>query len=410
MADDTMMPLHRESIAEDEFRAGFGEDLQRVLDLGTWTIGADLGEIYRRISEEVQSAVGQEDATCAAIRAEIFPRLARRPQAPPGAGVYRASPADLERIHRGLLFNGGVEACDATIQACDTLPLTIFQIGVCLVSYLGNQGTWAQRLFRRDLRAQDGDPIDAAYALLEQRSQRDGLNRLSRDQLSRLARRGIMSYAERAILLRQSTATWRLGHGNPAPFELLTGSGSADLMIASTRIVRELVEDQQKFVFVASEPSDRVLLSIGQALQPLEYAIVTTLQDEIARTVETVTFPATVAADTAWDGMRLSPYQWIQRFRDEVGPRVVVGVYRATRLAPAHLFYAHVDHADIAAHIALADSLLQEHRGFPLLIDLADTVCQGMFGRETLEGPVRAAYADAGVPWRYMSERASRYL
>jgi hypothetical protein len=181
-------------------------------------------------------------------------------------------------------------------------------------------------------------------------------------------------------------------------------------MIAATRLIREMVEDQQKFVFVASEPSDRVLLSIGQALQPLEYAIVSSLQDEIERTVETVTFPASIAADTTWDGLRLSPYQWIRQFRDVVGPRVVAGVYRATRLAPAHVFYAHVDHADIAAHIALADSLLQEHRGFPLLIDLADTVCQGMFGRETLEGPVRAAYADAGVPWRYMSERASRYL
>jgi hypothetical protein len=398
-------------IAEDEFRTGFGEDLQRVLDLDTWTIGADLSEIYRRISEEVQTAVDQEDAACAAIREEIFPRLARRPQAPKGAGVYRAALADLKRIHGGLLFNGGVEACDATIQACDTLPLTIFQIGVCLVSYLGNQGTWAQRLFRRDLRARDGDPVDVVYDLLEHRARRDGLNnRHSRDQLSRLARRGIMSYAERAILLRESAATWRLGHGNPAPFELLTGSGSTELMIAATRLIREMVEDQQKFVFVASEPSDRVLLSIGQALQPLEYAIVSTLQDEIERTVETVTFPTSIAADTTWDGLRLSPYQWIRQFRDVVGPRVVAGVYRATRLAPAHVFYAHVDHADIAAHIALADSLLQEHRGFPLLIDLADTVCQGMFGRETLEGPVRAAYADAGVPWRYMSERASRYL
>jgi hypothetical protein len=73
-----------------------------------------------------------------------------------------------------------------------------------------------------------------------------------------------MAYAERAILLNRSTATWRMGHGNPAPYELITGSGNLDLMIESTKVIRELVERHQKFVFVASEPSDRVLLTIGQ--------------------------------------------------------------------------------------------------------------------------------------------------
>ena len=90
-----------------------------------------------------------------------------------------------------------------------------------------------------------------------------------------------------------------------------------------------------------------------------------------------------------------------------VAPQVVVGVYRATRLAPAQLFYAHVAHADVAAHIALADSILQEHRGFPLLLDLAHYVCQSVFGG-TLDYLTETAYAAAGAPWRYFSERSTR--
>jgi hypothetical protein len=86
-----------------------------------------------------------------------------------------------------------------------------------------------------------------------------------------------------------------------------------------------------------------------------------------------------------------------------------MGVYRATPLAPPQVFYAHAEHAHVAAHLVLADSLLQEHRGFPILIDLADTVCKAVFGRETLQGPVAAAYAEAGAPWRHLSERATRY-
>ena len=48
----------------------------------------------------------------------------------------------------------------------------------------------------------------------------------------------------------------------------------AELRAELLRIIRQLIEDHQKFLFVASEPSDRALLTIGEALRPLEYAIV----------------------------------------------------------------------------------------------------------------------------------------
>ena len=164
--------------------------------------------------------------------------------------------------------------------------------------------------------------------LLEHRERRGGLNQPSqRDSLSELARRGIMAYGERAILLRRSTAPWRMGHGNPAPYELITGSGSLDLMIEATKIIRELVEHHQKFVFVASEPSDRVLLTIGQALYPLEFAIVGTLQGAHREDGRRRSLRMRVSVDSHWDGVELKPEQWIRRFRDDVAPQVVVGVF-----------------------------------------------------------------------------------
>ncbi|MBX6721640.1 MAG: hypothetical protein IRY92_00170 [Dactylosporangium sp.] len=398
-------------ITPEEFVATFGEDLQRTLDVDTWSSGEDLAQIYGRLAEEVRGAVEREEELLRTIRAEIFPRLSSYPGAPPGAGAYQAPVEALERIHRGLLFNGGVEACDGNRHVHDTLPLTIYQIGVCLVSYQGNQGTWSQRLFRRDLRATSQNPLEEMVATLERREQRGGLNQPDRrNKLTELAQRGIMAHAERAILLRRSTAPWRMGHGNPAPYELITGSGSLDLMVESTKILRELIEAHQKFLFVASEPADRVLLTIGQALRPLEYAIVSTLKEQINQIVERGHYRGNTGRRMIWDGEPVTYEGWIRRFRDTVAPKVVVGVFRATRLAPAQVFYAHVDHAHIAAHIALADSILQEHRGFPLLLDLAHSVCSGVFGTDTLTGPVATAYIDAGAPWRYLSERASRYL
>jgi hypothetical protein len=398
------------AIDGEEFSRSFGERLHSALDLDTWSAGEDLALLYANLEAQVRDAVAREEDVRRTVRAELFPRIGTRPGAPAGAGVRTADLRSLERIHQGLLFPGAVDACDGRPAVHDTLPLTIFQIGVCLVSYQGDQGTWSHRLFRRDLRVEGVDPIAELAELLERRAQRGGLNQPSRrDTLSDLARRGIMTYAERAILLRRSTAPWRIGHGNPAAYELITGSGSLDLMIESTRILRELVEDHQRFLFVASEPADRVLLTIGDALRPLEYAVVGTLREQIDRIVELGHYRGRHSSRTDWDGLTLTAEEWIRKFRDHVAPQVVVGVYRASSVAPAQVFYAHVDHADLAAHIALADSVLQEHRGFPMLIDLADRVCGAVFGNETLSAPVSLAYAEAGAPWRFVSERQSRY-
>jgi hypothetical protein len=395
-------------VTSKEFRAQFGEDLHQALDLDTWRSGRDLSQEYTRIESEVREAIREESRVQRRIREEVLPRLAFRPEAPKNAGTHRAAVGTIARIHRGLLFNGGVEACDGTQHVHDTLPLTIYQIGVSLVSYRGDQGTWCQRLFRRDLRQCAGDPVEDIVSVLERRTRRSALNHASPDDApGQLVQNTIMQYAERLILLRRSTATWRMGHGNPITYELLTGAGNLELMVVATTLLRDIVERHQKFVFVASEPRDRMLLTIGQALRPMEYAIVETLKDWLGGWLHQERFKVDNSVMLDWDGEAIAPYKWIRRFIDRVASQIVVGLYRATRYAPAQLFYAHVDHADLAAHIVLADSVLQEHRGFPLLIDLADHVCRSVFGG-TLQRLTETAYAAAGEPWRYFSERTTR--
>jgi len=93
---------------------------------------------------------------------------------------------------------------------------------------------------------------------------------------------------------------------------------------------------------------------------------------------------------------------------EEVGPQIITGLYRASAQAPVRLFYAHRDYACLAALIAMADSVLQEHRGFPMLIDLADLVCRTTFGSNTFNAMIQQAYAEAGTPFRYLGERETR--
>jgi hypothetical protein len=396
-----------QGIPAEAFQEEFTEDLAAILNLETWRAGRDIDEEYRRIEHEVRVAVQSENDYQHRIRTAVHPLLAESPTAPPGAGRHPVQPVEVAQVHRGLLFNGAVEACDGTCHDHDTLALTIHQVGVSLVSYKGERGCWQQRLFRRDVRLRGQDPVESVIDLLERRGRRGGgLHRSHHDVLSELARRGLMSYAERAVLATKATAPWRMGHGSPAPLELI-GAKFTDLVVQSIKVIRRLIE-HRRFVFVASEPSDRALLTIGQGLFPLEYIIVGTLPERIAPYLEdwAATQPATV--DTAWDGAVLSPEDWVRRFLEELAPRVVYGLYRATLLGPPQVFYAHVEHAHIAARIALADSVLLEKRGFPLLIDLADRICNSVYGGGSLREMAATAYAAAGAPYRYGSERATR--
>jgi hypothetical protein len=388
------------AVSGHDFEQAYSEPLERTLNLDTWHAGADLMQLYDRLEREVADAVRQESRIHAQIREIVFPHLRTRPGAPEGAGVYAATMTEIERVHRQLLFNGGVEACDGTVVAHDTLPVTITQIGVCLVSYHAEQGCWVHRLFRRDLRAAGSNPVDETMDLLDRRRQRGAQDVPSmRDRLSDLARRGIMAYAERAVLLDRSDAVWRMGHGSPTPYELVTGSGMIELLRAGLDVMRRLVLDHRRFVYVPSATSARELLTIGNALHPLEYAIVGTNEDTLSRIAEQGHYRG-----EGWG----EEVDAVKKFVKECGPKVVVGMYRASTLAPAQMFYAHADHAHEAALIAIADSALQEHRGFPMLIDLADGLCSATFGADWFAASTRLAYAHAGEPFRYMAERKTR--
>jgi hypothetical protein len=390
------------AMERNEFQTAFGEPVENALNLETWHVGEDLAAMYQMLEREVAAAVEQGGRIRERIRKDLFPFVFKHPQAPKRAGCYNVTVEMIERVHRGLLFNGAVEACDGTRLMHDTLPVTIAQIGVSLVSYRGDQGTWVHRLFRRDLRIGGVDPIDEVMALLERRRKRDSTDAQSaRDKLGEFTQHGIMAYAERAILLHKSQARWRMGHGHPVPYELLTGGGlvidgDMPLLRYSMKLWRELLINHRRWVFVTSAPADRVLLTLGDALNPLEFALVGT--------------PLQVMRDIASGHLpqRKGLKAEVQAFVEELGPQIVIGLYRASSQAPARLFYAHRDFACEAAVIVMADSVLQEHRGFPMLIDLADAVCRTTFGSDTFRTFIQQAYAETGTPFRYLGERETR--
>ena len=384
------------AVSEAEFSAAFGEKLSDTLNLDTWDAGGQLAAVFERLDREVADALEREDRIRKAVRDVVFPTITSRRNAPNDAGVFQATTAQLKSTQAQVLFNGATEGCDGTAAVHDTLPLTIAQIGVCLVSYLGEHGSWVQRLFRRDLRVRGLDPVEEAVAVLERRAARSGLGQPStRDKLTELGRRGIMTYAERAVLLRKSKAPWRMGHGNPAPYELLTGSGSMDLLKAGLDVVEELVLSHRRFVFIPSAPGERMLLTIGNALRPLEYAVVDDSKQRMERIIEQ-------------GHLRGAHRKRAENFCAATASNILVGVYRTSSDVPPQLFYAHKDFVHEAALIAMADSVIQSHRGFPMLIDLAHSVCQSTFGANAFSSTVQSVYARRGKALPFLGERETR--
>lgn len=385
----------RQTNPNDEITAQLGETLEAILDFDSWHDGDDLSQVYDRLENQVQEAVKQQERVNRQLYRQVLPLIASRPSAPKGAGLYKVSLEQLKWTHRNLLFNGATLAADGTVVAHDTLLMTIAQIGICIVNYQGDTREFRRQLFQRDVRLVEPDPTEEMLAILEQRQNRAALGyEEERDELNSLIRRGLMAYGERGLLLETVGKRWAMGHGTPVPRELLANS-LQPLLDRSINLLQQLVLQHQKFVYVPSAPRERLVLTLGESLGPLEFLIIDTLYEQMQGWVGKAYYSVNMGRK-------------VRQFIEEVGPKVVRGVYRVSATSPAQVFYAHVDHAQEAALIAMADSVLQEHRGFPMLLALADTLCRSNFDPGSFRTIVQQTYAKSGQPFRYQIERDTR--
>ncbi len=386
-----------EEVTSDDYMRLTGESLSQTVDISRWKRGIDALKDYERLENEVIEAESVSAEVRLNIRAKVFPVLRSRAGAPESAGVYQLTEADVTKTHCDVLMNGLVEGVDGNVHVVNTMALQIVQIAVVAVSYKAEEEAWGHRIFKRDIRVQPGaDMVQETLELLERRSpNQEGKSKPRR--VTDMMRRGVMTYMERQILAGSLKAPWRIGHGNPLAYELLTGAGSVDLLKMSVPVLRNLIE-HKKFVFVPSDTTEQHIKTIGDALEPLEYAIISDTEDYLKR-IREGHFRGEWANAMERD---------LAKFIEDVKSQVLIGAYRATPFAPAQVFYAHRDYVHEAARIAIADSVHLDHRGFPMLIEMADNMCQTYFGAQTIERPAYAAFGATDAPFRHLGERSNR--
>jgi len=402
----------RDAAAGTEDRAAdesLGKQFIDALDLATWTSGERLGELSARLEREVEIAARYESAMAPKVLSLLRASLPTAPDRSRESGVYDLTPDVVEAACRNILFNGNVEACDGTRIVVHTLPVTVVQIGICLTSYVGtgDGGSIVQRLFRHDITRRTDDAEAQVRDFISQRARlsRRASTEIGDDgqppSLSDMLCRAVMIYGERAMLADRSDRPWRLGHGSPMPFEMLVGSGREELTWASLKTLRRLLEEHKKFLFVPSEISDQAVRTIANALRPLQYCVLRNTKDILEGYI-------TGSSYERPHYKKQGIYQALRAFQEDVGSKVVLCVFRVSQFSPGGIFYAHEDFVHQAAQIVMADSALQEHRGFPNLIDIADRTCRGMFDAGCVAAQVHTVLARSGAPFQYFDERSTR--
>lgn len=400
------------TVPDDQMNTDVSDDLARdfadALDLSKWTSGEQLQDLSARLEREVENAAAYESEMAPRVLATLQEHLPNAPDRSVESGVYSLTPAAVTSALRNVLFNGGVEACDGTRVVVNTLPVTVVQIGVCLSSYVGNGdgGSIVQRLFRTDITRRTDNAEAQVRDFINRRSKRQSrVSEFGDDghspSLSDMLCRALMMYGERAMLADRSECPWRMGHGGPMPHEMLVGAGRDELAKASIAVLRRLLGEHKRFIFVPSEISDFAVRTIANALRPLQYAVLRNTKDIIEGYIKGSSYERPYYE-------RSGTYRALRDFQEEVASRVVLCVYRASAFCPGGIFYAHEEHVHEAAQIVTADSALQEHRGFPNLIDVADRTCSGMFSGAGVSAQIHSVLARCGAPFQYFNERATR--
>lgn len=369
------------SAAGRSYEEATGERIEDTLDLDTWDPAERIAEQFDRLQHEIVEAQIREIESRRDIRDKVFPVLRSRRGAPRDSGVHEIQLSDLRQVQRQVLFSGHVQAVDGASVIHQTLPITIVQTAIAMANYLGEHGTWGHRIFQKDVKVSARDALDRTLALLEQRAAADDAEEAG---ISDMLRRGLMANAELAVLAQKAQAPWRMGHGHPLPKELLTGAGMPELIQLSIPLFDELLLRHRRFVYLPRGSSSRLLQTIGDALAPLEFAIVEDVSEYMGRVIE---------AGHYGTGKFQDAKRELDAFHAAAATSIVAGVFRVSPHGPSQIFYAHADFAGEAAIVAMADAILVEPRGFPMLLDLAGGICRELFPPDAILRPAAALYA-----------------
>ncbi len=248
---------------------------------------------------------------------------------------------------------GEVAGIDGTISFYPT-PLGYWcRIGVVAVNYMGER-------LNKIVYISDAQLVDTALDNIgEFLKNIEELNRYTP-----LLYRALMFYKEREIALSRKEK-WKIVHGPLIPLEMRLGRLGVEGVLETNLKLAERIVENERIIGVLSSTRRLRILNLGYVLENGEYLKISDLgsllKSEIRRAPE-------------------EERALINDFIEEYGEKVLVGIYKAFN--KAYVFEASRKFFREAAHILYADSLNNPAKGFPMLIDYADSLCKTLVNPE----------------------------
>lgn len=376
-------------VTSAEIEDALGRTIEAALDFTNWDAGGGLKSLHD-YQQKLATAIDEDRQFLEDVRQHVLRALRSFPNAPECAGVYQVKESDLKVARRKVLLSGNLTAVRGASVSHDSLAASLVSVGISLTRYDGQLRSWRTIFLRRDCDIRSGDRVEQIRSILDSRAKRStiGPGAAGGDSLSRLMRRALQSAAERKALLEKTDADWRMGYGVPTPYELLTGSGSMEMIDAVLPIFESLFLANKRWVFIPDSMSSLALGTLAAALEPGQLAVFVKAKPTLEAIIERGHYES-------------SARRQVEAFTKRAGDAIVIGGFRATQFAPAQVFFAHGDYAIHAGVVAMADAALQPHQGFPLLLELAGASAKVGLGIDAFKAMVESTYARADAANHY---------
>lgn len=259
-----------------------------------------------------------------------------------------------------LLLGGNVVAVDGTIAKHATITGIMAQIGVVAVNYLNEKIKHSYFISEAKYKQDIKDVTKYLYSHEKE-------NKIISDIVLRAA----LQVREREIgLTDKFRDKYKIYHGPLIPFEMLASPGRSDLKIldVTLEILENIISNKKCFSIVSRSQND-AYIRLGLSLNSGEYI---QLKKSVGREIME---DRTLIKDK--DSWREDDFLKVNNFVNQKAIKIKIGLIKISHRP--YVFHANEEIFDLAARIIFRDARFQKEKGFPLLVDYADTLCSTYF-------------------------------
>ncbi|KQC09141.1 MAG: hypothetical protein APR62_03105 [Smithella sp. SDB] len=292
------------------------------------------------------------------------------------------------------LLSGNVVAVDGTSANYDLLTVGFqARIGIIAVNYKNQKADYTLYISEPFIPYEKENYEEIMQYAIKKKKGKVGI--------SSLHITAIMLFKERELVIKQPEK-YKMIQGDIFPYELKTGQGRLRGLNACLTLGRKIL-NTDNVVAAQTTTTDPAYRLIGNSLDPGEYIEIHDYYEELSSFLlgdgDDFSVPA-----------RFNPSdkEAFELFINDAKNKFSVGIFKGLHSNRPYVFYAPKKNLETMVNLLFADSSFQPIRGFPLLLDYADTICARLISGQDFKKQVEAKLARKKILDFEINEKTTR--